>query len=93
VRNRSTELRIEQLADTEVSTAATLRLAESRYRSGLSDYLPVLTAQRSHFDIQSRLLSARQQLLSDRISLARTLGGNWMNEEITQRLNSEKAEK
>ncbi|MDT8419403.1 MAG: efflux transporter outer membrane subunit [Desulfuromonadales bacterium] len=91
-RNRTTELRIEQLSATELSTAATLRLATNRYRSGLSDYLPVLTAQRFHFEAQSRLLSARQQLLTERISLARALGGSWMSAEIANRLNSEKAE-
>lgn len=91
-KNLTTELRIEQLTITEVSTAATLRLAQERYLSGLSDYLPVLTAQRSHFDIQSRLLSARQQLISERISLARALGGNWMKETIDQRLTTVKAE-
>lgn len=91
-KNRTTELRIEQLAQTEVSTGATLRLSQDRYLSGLTDFLPVLTAQRSHFDTQSRLLSARQQLISERISLARALGGNWMNETIDQRLNTVKAE-
>jgi len=91
-KNRATELRIEQLTKTERSTEATLRLSRDRYLSGLTDFLPVLTAQRSHFDTQSRLLSARQQLLSERISLARALGGRWMNENIDQRLNSAKAD-
>jgi len=91
-RNRTTELRIEQLVATESSTAATLRLATNRYRSGLTDYLPVLNAQRTHFEVQSRLLSARQQLLTERISLARALGGNWMPAEIANRLKFEKAE-
>jgi len=89
--NRQTELRIEQLAQTEVATAATLRLSLDRYLSGLTDYLPVLTAQRAHFDTRNRLLSARQQLISARIGLARALGGNWMNETIEQRLNIAKA--
>jgi outer membrane protein TolC len=54
---------------------------------GLSDYLPVLTAQSLHFDAESQLLAARRQLLSDRISLARALGGTWMAEELESRDN------
>lgn len=84
-KNRELELQIEQLAATETATGATLRLAKKRYLSGLTDYLPVLTAQRNHFDVQSTLLSARQQLLSERIALARALGGNWMTEVMEQR--------
>ncbi|PLX86872.1 MAG: hypothetical protein C0618_08220 [Desulfuromonas sp.] len=91
-RNRTTELRITQLAATKRMTEATLRLARQRYRSGLTDYLPVLVAQRSNFDTHSQLLSARQQLLTERITLARALGGQWMNDHITQRLITKKAD-
>lgn len=91
-RNRTTELRIDQLVATVNSTDASLRLSRDRYLSGLTDYLPVLTAQRNHFETQTRLLSARQQLISERIALARSLGGNWMTEKIDQRRSSLRAE-
>ncbi|MDH3997850.1 MAG: efflux transporter outer membrane subunit, partial [Desulfuromonadales bacterium] len=90
VNNQSTEQRIARLAETSKATGATLRLSTERYLFGITDYLPVLTAQRSDFEAQSRLLSAQRQLLSDRISLARALGGNWMGAEMELRLSQAK---
>ncbi|PLX78028.1 MAG: hypothetical protein C0614_08850 [Desulfuromonas sp.] len=80
--HQASNLRIRSLEETETATAATMRLAWQNYLQGLSDYLPVLTAQRAHYDTQSHLLAARRQLISHRISLARALGGNWMVTEI-----------
>ena len=77
--DRETELRIASLEETGRATAATLRLALDRYLHGVADYLPVLTAQRADFELQSRLLAARRGLISNRISLARALGGDWMS--------------
>jgi NodT family efflux transporter outer membrane factor (OMF) lipoprotein len=87
VNNRTTEETIQRLKDEEAAAGASLRLATDRYLDGLSDYLPVLTAQALHFDAQSRLLSTRRQLLADRISLARALGGSWMDHDIKKRLS------
>jgi NodT family efflux transporter outer membrane factor (OMF) lipoprotein len=84
----ATEQRIIRLQETEEATGAALRLSLQSYLYGLTDYLPVLTAQRSHFEVQSRLLSVRRQLISDRISLARALGGSWMDDKIEQRTAS-----
>jgi len=83
--NRTGEEQVLGLQRTEQATGATLRLALQRYLFGVSDYLPVLTAQRNHFQAQSELLSARRQLISSRIGLARALGGDWMNPLIDQR--------
>lgn len=91
--NRETELRILSLEETEKATGATLRLSLDRYFYGVTDYLPVLTAQRSHFEVQSRLLSARRQLISARISLARALGGEWMSTEIEKRKTAKQEDK
>jgi outer membrane protein TolC len=92
-RNRETELRIESLEETEQATGATLRLTLDRYLFGVTDYLPVLTSQRAHFEAQSRLLSARRQLITARIGLARALGGDWMAAEITRRKTAQQDEK
>jgi len=81
-RNHSTEDRIRRLQERADATEAALRLSRDRYLQGLSDYLPVLTAQTLHFNAESDLLSARRQLISDRVSLARALGGDWMESEI-----------
>ncbi len=53
---------------------ATLEAAQARYRAGLSDYLPVLTALRVYQEVQLGLLSAQRQLVSQRIQLYRALG-------------------
>jgi NodT family efflux transporter outer membrane factor (OMF) lipoprotein len=91
--NYATALRVAELAKTAQSTGATLRLSTDRYLAGLDDYLPVLTAQRADFETRSNLLSAQRQLLTDRISLARALGGSWMREEMNARLQTEKEAK
>lgn len=79
---RTTLQRIELLTERIDVTGATLRLATDQYFEGLSDYLQVLTAQVIHFEVQSQLLSARKELISDHISLMRALGGNWMDSDM-----------
>jgi len=91
--NYATAQRLEQLAATAEATGATLRLSTDRYLAGLDDYLPVLTAQRTDFETRSNLLAAQRQLLVDRISLARALGGSWMRDLMNARLQSEKEAK
>ena len=93
VNNYATEQRVERLAETAQATGATLRLSTDRYLAGLVDYLPVLTSQRTDFDVSSRLLAARRQLLAERISLARALGGDWMRNQMNSRLQIEEDEK
>ncbi len=82
------EQRIVLLAETQEATAGSLRLSLQNYLYGVNDYLPVLTSQRNNFEVRSRLLTARRQLISARISLARALGGQWMQTQIEQRLAS-----
>ena len=93
VNNFATEQRVKHLAETAQATGATLRLSTDRYLAGLVDYLPVLTAQRTDFDVSSRLLAARRQLLADRISLARALGGDWMQDKMNLRMQIVKDKK
>jgi NodT family efflux transporter outer membrane factor (OMF) lipoprotein len=78
VSNRTSKNAIVRISTEAVAAEDALRLSKAEYTDGLSTYLPVLTAQTIHFDSQTRLLSARRQLLSARISLARALGGSWM---------------
>jgi NodT family efflux transporter outer membrane factor (OMF) lipoprotein len=93
VNNVATQQRVDYLAETAMATQATLRLTTERYLAGITDYLPVLTAQRTFFDVNSRLLSAQRQLLADRISLARSLGGSWMQDKMNARLQIEEDKK
>lgn len=85
VNNRTTEERIRQLEERVDATGGALRLSLDQYLLGISDYLPVLTAQTLSFTARSQLLAAKRQLISDRISLARALGGDWMEEEMETR--------
>ncbi len=86
VRNRTTEERITRLEEQVEASREALRLSKDRYLHGLSDYLPVLTAQTLYFQAESELIAAKRQLISDRISLARALGGKWMDVEIKKRV-------
>ena len=78
--NRATEEQLVLFVAHQQAAAATLKLATDDYFKGLSDYLPVLVAQQTIFKSRSNVLSARRQLLADRISLARALGGTWPDE-------------
>lgn len=86
VQERTGTRRIELLAERVTATAGSLRLSTDRYLQGLSEYLPVLTAQIAHAEAQSALLESRRQRIVARISLARALGGNWMDSFVEQRL-------
>jgi outer membrane protein TolC len=93
VKNRTTEKRILRLEERVDATSGSLRLSLERYLQGLSDYLPVLTAQASDAQTRSDLIAARRQLISDRVSLARALGGEWMEQEMKERFTAENTEK
>jgi NodT family efflux transporter outer membrane factor (OMF) lipoprotein len=69
--------RITMLGDTVSASENSHRLALDNYMQGLTDYLPVLTEQLTHFTAKSNLLTAKRQFISDRIQLARALGGSW----------------
>jgi len=60
---------------------ATLTEARNRYRSGLTDYLNVLTALVAKQNAELGLLATKRRMVSTRIQLHRALGGAW-----TQRL-------
>ncbi|GAB6057254.1 efflux transporter outer membrane subunit [Desulfonatronum parangueonense] len=73
--NESTARRILLLEDQRAAAQRTLDTALWRYQYGLNDYLPVLQAQTTLTDTESALLTARRQILTDRVQLARALGG------------------
>ena len=79
VLNRKGRVSLTRIGVEVTASADALRLARSNYLDGLSDYLPVLTAQTSYFDSQMREISARTRIVQARISLASALGGNWMD--------------
>lgn len=67
-----------EILESQVGVAEeTLEAAQERYRSGLSDFLPVLTAIQSSQSAELAVLQANRNLLSARIQLYRALGGTW----------------
>jgi len=54
-----------------------LELAELRYRTGVSNYLEVLDAQRSLFDAELAASQAQLQQLTAAVRLYKALGGSW----------------
>ena len=61
-----------------------LQLTQDNYLYGLTDSRDLLLSQIMQLEILSQQLNNHRQQLSNRITLARALGGNWMTEEINQ---------
>ncbi|MEO0325916.1 MAG: TolC family protein [Myxococcota bacterium] len=67
-----------ELVRTQLAIAGdTLTSSRERYRAGLSDFLPVLTAIQAQQNTEVQLLDASRALVSQRIQLHRALGGSW----------------
>lgn len=66
---------LERLEEELRLAGETLEETQRRYRSGLSDYLPVLTALAAQQRAELALVSARADLLGNRIDLCRAVGG------------------
>ena len=80
VLERQERLRIQYLEDEFRLANITLEATRDRYRAGLSDFLPVLTALATRQVSELQLVSARRQLVSYRVQLYRALGGAWPEE-------------
>ncbi|NIA19855.1 MAG: efflux transporter outer membrane subunit [Xanthomonadaceae bacterium] len=85
--NKTVAEQITHLKDEEFATRQALRLATEGYLQGLTDYLPVLTAQQFHFAARRQVLESRQRLMTARISLVRAIGGQWMTRTLEKRLS------
>jgi multidrug efflux system outer membrane protein len=63
------------------ASAATYRLANSRYDKGIDSYLGVLDAQRTLFAAQQVLVFLRLEKLTSQVTLYSVLGGGWQTQE------------
>ncbi|MEA3363485.1 MAG: efflux transporter outer membrane subunit [Thermodesulfobacteriota bacterium] len=61
-----------------------LQSTQNNYLNGLTDSRDLLLSQIKQLEILSQQLNNHRQQLSNRITLARALGGSWMAEEINQ---------
>lgn len=65
------------LADSAGAYAAALKLANERYRMGLTNFLDVLDAEKSLYSIQISQSQSKAKLLTSLVSLNKALGGGW----------------
>lgn len=70
------EARVQQQALT-VASASTTRLANIRYRGGVTGYLEVLDSERQLFDAELGLVRSRRDELLAVVRIYRALGGGW----------------
>lgn len=61
------------------------REAQQRYRKGLIDYLPALSALISTQRFERTVVQARLERLNQRVKLHRALGGGWMEKEFEKK--------
>ncbi len=60
-----------------VQSRRALNLAQSRFRQGLSDFLEVLTAQRTLLSSEQQLSDSTATVSANLVSLYKALGGGW----------------
>ena len=83
---------LSSLDDQLAAARSTLTASRRRYSEGLSDYLPVLTALTSVQRLERSVVGTRRQLLSQRVQLARALGGAWTRDLEPPRLPSPRSD-
>jgi NodT family efflux transporter outer membrane factor (OMF) lipoprotein len=86
--SRASAKRLKLLKEQESVSDANVRAARDGYFYGINDYLPVLIAERQFFDVQIQVINARRQLITDRISMVRALGGDWMEEYMEEKASN-----
>ena len=70
--------RNEFLAQAAQSNREELELARLRYQGGVSDYLPVLTAQQSMLRSEQDFANSTGSVATNLVALYKALGGGWM---------------
>ena len=66
-----------RLAEQVLQSRRALGLAQSRYRQGVSDFLEVLTAQRTVLQAEQQLADSTATVSSNLVALYKALGGGW----------------
>ena len=89
VKNKKVETRLKLEEDSVLASAGLLEITREQYVQGIMDYLPLLTAQQAYYRSQTELVSTRRELISNRIELARVLGGKWSEKMVKERLEKE----
>ena len=74
---RADQLRRERLVAQATQSRRALQIATDRYRNGLSNFLEVLTAQRTLLGAEQDLANATTTVSTDLVTLYKALGGGW----------------
>jgi multidrug efflux system outer membrane protein len=71
------QVRRDYLRQSERSATQAMALARQRYDGGISDFLPVLDAQRSQLAIQAQLAQSETRTATSLVAIYKALGGGW----------------
>lgn len=82
VREEKQQAHIEGLQQIIETARKALEEAGSRYRNGISDYLPVLTQLLSVQSLENNLILRQENRMAARVALHRALGGGWPAESL-----------
>ena len=74
---RAEQLRRDQLAAQVADSRRALGLATDRFKQGVSDYLEVLTAQRTVLAAEQSLADSTTTISTNLVALYKALGGGW----------------
>jgi multidrug efflux system outer membrane protein len=83
---RSAE-RAEKLGAAARSADEAAGLARARYEAGVSDFLPVLDAEREALGYRDQWVQAQVGTATSLVAVYRALGGGWRVVEVTQAAN------
>ncbi|AWI09997.1 efflux transporter outer membrane subunit [Ereboglobus luteus] len=75
---------VDQIKAQELRVASEQRrydLSDTRYKQGVDSYLTVLTAQQGLFSAQQGLVQARLAQLANYVTLYKSLGGGWVQQQ------------
>lgn len=71
------QTRRDSLADSVTTSQKSLDLAIRLYRSGLTDFVNVLEAERALYEAQDALVQSERNISTDVVALYKSLGGGW----------------
>jgi outer membrane protein, multidrug efflux system len=77
VSNESMKVQEQKAAEQVTTLKSGIQSAEKLYKSGLVNYLEVITAQANSLQAELNLASIKRQRLSSIVDLYRALGGGW----------------
>ena len=79
------QIRRDYLRESANSATAATALARQRYTAGVSDFLPVLDAERTQLDIEAQLAQSETRTATSLVAVYKALGGGWETEQTASR--------